>query len=56
MDGATDPHWLREEAKRLRGVGERYKKLDTMQPSFCALADEYDRIADMLEQENQPAA
>jgi hypothetical protein len=56
MDEATDPCWWREEAKRLRSVGERYKRLDTLQPSFCALADEYDRIADMLEQENRPAA
>ena len=48
--------WWREEAKRLRGVGERYKNLDTLQPSLCALADEYDRIADLLEQEKRPAA
>ena len=56
MEEARDPRWWREEASRLRGVGERYRKFDTLQVRFCALADEYDRIADMLEQENRPAA
>jgi hypothetical protein len=56
VDETSDPRWWREEAKRLRGVGERYRAFDRLRPSFCALPDEYDRIADMLEQENRPAA
>ena len=56
MEEARDPGWWREEAKRLRGVGERYRKFDTLLLRFCALADEYDRIADLLEQEKRSAA
>jgi len=56
MEEARDPRWWRDEAKRLRGVGQRYKQFDGLQPSFCALAHEYERIADLVEQENPPAA
>jgi hypothetical protein len=56
MEEARDPRWWRDEAKRLRRAGDRYKSFDTLQPSFCALAEEYERIADLLEQEDRPAS
>jgi hypothetical protein len=56
VDRTSDPRWWREEAKRLRGVSERYRSFETLQRSFSDLAIEYGRIADLLERQNQPAA
>ena len=56
MEESTDPRWWRKEAQRLRGIAERYKAIDGLRQSFHALADEYDRVADLLEEENWPAA
>ena len=56
MEESTDSRWWRKEAQRLRGIAERYKAIDGLRQSFHALADEYDRVADLLEEENRPAA
>lgn len=56
MEETGDPGWWRKEAKRLRGIAQRYEAIDGLPQSFSALADEYDRVADMLKQEKRPAA
>lgn len=49
MEEAQDPNWYRQEAKRLRSVGERYAADERLRQSYLDLANEYDRLAAVLE-------
>jgi hypothetical protein len=51
---ARDPRWYRDEAKRLRERGEHANYDPSLRQSYLDLADEYDRLAEVLEKTQGP--